>query len=125
MHWSDQFMGMDYNESSFDCATLAVEVARLHGFNVSLPSYTLKTGNDANGYQLIAEFREDYAKPVDHPLEGQPVLMIEGGKAGHIGVCTFINGEWYVLHNIEKMGVVRQPMRTIKEKIEGFYQWLN
>lgn len=121
MHWSDDYLGMDYNAQSFDCATLAVEVARLHGLNVSLPSYSLQ---DENGHALISEFKEDYAKPVDHPIEGQPVLMISNGKPGHIGVCTKINGNWYVLHNIEKMGVMRQPLSAITEKIEGFYKWL-
>lgn len=121
MHWSDDYLGVDYDAQSYDCATFAVEVAQLHGFIVSLPSYALQ-GDNAS--ELISGFKADYAKPVDHPMEGQPVLMISKGKPGHIGVCTKINNDWYVLHNIEKMGVIRQPLTAITEKIEGFYQWL-
>lgn len=124
MHWSDKFLGMDYDAERFDCATLAIEAAKENGLDIRLPTYTLKTGDCDNRHQLITQFRFDYAERVDRPIEGHPVLMNVEGKPKHIGVCANIFGEWFVLHNIEKMGVVRQPLRTVQEKIEGFYQWL-
>lgn len=124
MHWSDDFLGLDYDPEKFDCATLAIEAARVNGQNVSLPTYTLKTGKNGNAHELIAEFTEDIASPVNGPIDGQPVLMNTNGRVCHIGVCALINGAWYILHNVEKMGVIRQPLRAIEHEIEGFYQWL-
>lgn len=124
MHWSDDFLGMEYDADSFDCATFAIEGGNAAGHQITLPTYTLKTGGDDNRHQLINEFKFDYAKPVDHPIDGHPVLFIIEGKPKHIGLCAKIYDEWYIVHNVEKMGVVRQPMRTMEEKIEGFYQWL-
>lgn len=121
MHWSDKYMGMEYDEDSFDCATFALTVAHERGINASLPTYTLK---DRQSHALICEFRDDYAKPVDAPIDGHPVILLKDGKPSHIGVCVKIYEEWHIQHNVEKMGVIRQPMYMLEGRIEGFYQWL-
>lgn len=121
MHWSDKFLGLDYDEENFDCATLAVAAAREIGINATLPTYTLR---DSKSHSIITEHKESYAVAAEGPTEGHPVIMFKDGKPAHIGVCVNINQEWYILHNVEKMGVIRQPIYLLIEKIEGFYQWL-
>lgn len=124
MHWSDPYVGMEYEVDGLNCAALAEQVAgEVLGLEVCLPGKHQKTPYGRNAQ--IASHKDQFARQVAEPVDGHPVLLLARGRLQHIGVMCWIAGEWWVLHADEGFGeVVRQRLRSLSGyEVEGFYQW--
>lgn len=127
MHWSDRYVGQDYEADTADCAVLACAVAReVLGKDIQLPGER-RPGPFGRNTQ-IQQKHGDFARRVDGPADAQPVLLICRGRAQHIGVMCYLAGEWWVLHADQGAGfVLRQRLRDMPRQgytVEGFYEWL-
>ncbi|MCD5326770.1 hypothetical protein ACFFU8_18105 [Chromobacterium piscinae] len=127
MHWSDCYVGRDYEPGTADCAVLACDVAReVLGVDIQLPG-ARRDGPFGRNAQ-IQQHQSEFARRIDAPVDAQPVLLIARGRAQHIGVMCQLAGEWWVLHADEAAGfVLRQRLRDIARHgytVEGFYEWL-
>jgi len=129
-HWSDAYMGREYDPDIAHCGTLAQAVARdILGMAVWLPAVPARQPFARN--QQIRAHRDAVAERVPAPADGHPVLMLARGRLQHIGVMCDIGGRWYVLHADDGFGeVIRQPLRLRGGVhfvddcvIEGFYKW--
>ena len=126
----DRFVGIPYCPRHMDCADLAMLVQReLFGRVVDLP------GRRPRPLELVAQAREiaamssQLADPVDHPKDGDAVLMREAGttQTGHIGTYFFINFTPYVLHTSHALGGSLlhrlQDLKGYGLAVEGYYRW--
>lgn len=127
MHWSDKYIGEPYIPEVADCAVLAVRVAKeVLGRDISIPVPHAATIR-AQAAQ-IDELKDDYARHIETPKDGQPVLLIGRGRNCHIGVMCWLANEWFVLHASQTFqSITRERLRDITRlqyKVEGFYEWL-
>lgn len=128
MHWTEKYIGRVFDPLTYDCLDLAVEVAN-NEFNlfITSPEHVLRPINNGEQAQTIELMKHDYAIRIDEPVEGHPVVLFDRGEPSHIGVATFVNGQWQCLHNLAGMGVVMERMSRMRIDagggIEGFYQW--
>ena len=125
-HWSEKYIGRPYIEGQYDCAELAIEVARNEfGLNVELLTERA-IGLRAQSEQINA-CQADFADPTDDPKDGDPVLMISRGRFSHIGVLSIIDGERWILHAMKNAGMVvlhqERNLKNINLEIEGYYTW--
>lgn len=125
MHWSAQYIGQPYIKGEHDCADFAVRVQQeVFGRLVSLPEH--ERGIRAQSKQ-INDLQQDYATPVDQPVEGDAVLMRSRGRFSHIGIYTEIGGTPYVIHAMQNAGmVVLHKIRELKNQgldLGGYYRW--
>lgn len=125
-HWSDAWMDRPYEPGVFDCAELAVEVAR-EQFGKNVEILTERAASALGRTRQVQEGAQELADRVESPEEGDAVLMISRGRPSHVGVYCLIDGEPWVLHAMKNAGrVVRHPLRslpTINLSVEGFYRW--
>lgn len=128
MHWSDQYLGLPYDEQTFDCAGLAERVRReVFGHDLHLPSERRK-GSFGRSAQ-ISENIDDFAVRTSTPEDGDGVLLLAKGRIQHVGLYCLISGEPLILHNSKGLGVTRRYMRELTKSkwgytIEGFYKWI-
>jgi hypothetical protein len=129
MHWTERYIGRPHSKSTYNCASLAIDVQR-EVFNqiVVLPvesmnySYRVLSG-------FIDEYKESVAQKVETPIEGDAVLMFTNSRLNHIGVYTIINDTPYVLHNMQRAGTCLHKLRDIGTgalaniSVEGYYRF--
>ena len=125
VHWSDKYIGRAYIAREYDCAVMCEHVA-FDEFDriLNLPA-DRAMGVEASVHQLDG-LLEDFGAPAETPAEGDAVLLFSRGRRRHIGIYCLIDGEPYVLHNLEKAGVCRHLIRhlvNIGMGVEGYYQW--
>lgn len=126
MHWSQKYIGQPYSEGDHDCAGFAVRVQReVFGNPVELPGHA--SGVRAQTQQ-IDNLQNDYATPVDTPIDGDAVLMKSRGRFSHIGIYTEINATRYVVHAMKNAGgVVLHRIRELEHQgleLGGYYRWI-
>lgn len=133
-HWSSAFVGRAYQEGVFDCGELARCVQReVFGREVRIPAerdYAL-AGSPREKFAAmtaqIQRLKDDIARRVDVPQEGDAVLLVARGYRQHVGVSCFIEGERWVLHASDgSRQVVLQRERDLALRglgIEGYYRW--
>lgn len=127
MHWSDRYIGEPYIPEIADCAVLAVRVAKeVFGKDIALPVPHAATIR-AQAKQIDA-LKDDYARRIETPVDGCPVLLIGRGRNCHIGIMCWLANEWWVLHaNQSFQFVTRERLRDVTRlhyQVEGFYEWL-
>lgn len=126
-----RFIGIPYCPRRMDCADLAMLVQReLFGKTVFLAGKRPRPLDPAEQYAAIDAYRDQLAAPVEHPQDGDAVLMREPGaeRAGHIGTYFFINYAPHVLHTASWMqgGSTLhrlQDLSALGLTVEGFYRW--
>lgn len=127
----DRFLGLPYCPRRMDCADLAMLVQReLFGKSVFVAGKRPRPLRPEDQDAAIDEFRDELAVRVEHPQDGDAVLMREPGAehAGHIGTFFFINYAPHVLHTASWMqgGSTLhrlQDLSAIGLTIEGYYRW--
>lgn len=126
-----RFIGIPYCPRRMDCADLAILVQReLFGKTVFLAGKRPRPLHPAEQDAAIDEYRDQLAAPVEHPQDGDAVLMREPGaeRAGHIGTYFFINYAPHVLHTAAWMqgGSTLhrlQDLSSLGLTVEGYYRW--
>lgn len=122
-HWSEKYIGMQWQEDSFNCADLAVLVQREQFGHEVL----VEGAHSGDFSQLDAAIRAGInraAIEVQIPQDGDGVL-IRNGSLLHVGIYCEM-AEPAVLHNVHKAGVVCHRVRDLKRYgfvIEGYYSW--
>lgn len=127
MHWSEKYLGEAYIPGVADCAVLAVRVAReVLGRDISIPVPHAATIR-AQAAQIDA-MKDDYAKRIESPKDGHPVLLVGRGRNCHIGIMCWLANEWWILHaNQTFQSITRERQRDVTRvhyRVEGFYEWL-
>ena len=120
----EQFVGLEYRADSFDCADLVVLVQRvLFGRDVQLPNARPR---GERGQAMLGELSKPYGVRTSLPMDGDLVLMSQGGRPSHVGVYFNIAREGYVLH-VRAAGGFSEltPIRLLATPVEGFYRWLD
>ncbi|MGF1792908.1 hypothetical protein L4D21_20125 [Photobacterium profundum] len=115
---------------TYDCLDLAVDVARDElKLKIISPEHADRPIENQEQGAAINTMKHDFAIRVDEPIEGHPVILYDRGVPSHIGVATFVNGQWQCLHNLTGMGVVMERMSRMRIDahggVEGFYKWLS
>lgn len=134
-HWSDRYVGRRYAAGVFDCGELARVVQReVFGREIRLPAerdYELAGGPLEKFRAMAAQIergKDDVARRVDTPQEGDGVLLVSRGYRQHIGVHAAIAGERWVLHASDGSGQVQlQRERDLAVRglsISGYYRWI-
>lgn len=126
-----RFIGIPYCPRRMDCADLAILVQReLFGKTVFLAGKRPRPLQPAEQDAAIDAYRDQLAAPVEHPQDGDAVLMREPGaeRAGHIGTYFFINYAPHVLHTAAWMqgGSTLhrlQDLSSLGLTVEGYYRW--
>ncbi len=125
-HWAERYLGEPYIEGENDCATLAARVQlEVFGRHIALPAERM---SDYRGWsRQIQAHKDDYADPVEHPAEGDAVLMVGRGRLNHIGIYCELGEVPHVLHAMKSAGqVVLHRIRDLDRyglAVEGYYRW--
>lgn len=126
-HWTDKYTGLPYELGRFDCMDLIVLVQKeVFGKTIVLPIHS-KSGLE-RAHQ-ISEHKEEFAKRVEVPEEGDTVLLKVKGYVQHAGIVCYVRSEKYVLHNIKAFGTVCQRESDMLAAlrgyaVEGYYRWI-
>lgn len=123
MHWSEQYIGMQWDAKTFNCADLAalvqreqfghaVQIEGAHSPDFKALDAAIRAGIDTAAFE------------VQVPKDGDGVL-IRSGSLLHVGIyCE--KAIPAVLHNVNKAGVVCHAVRDLARYgfvIEGYYTW--
>lgn len=127
-HWTERYIGQEYEVGSADCARLLARVRR-EEFGLPVPSdieverAASRLGRVGQMEDLVSEF----GALTDSPVDGDAVLMVCRGRPSHIGVYASVGGEPCVLHAMENAGhVVLHRIRDLHRvflSVEGYYTW--
>ncbi len=126
IHPAEKYVGMEWTEE-FDCAALVRKVLEEeYGIEAALPAGMDWKRTDAEAASLIAR---EFADEVSEGREGDAVLMrIRGDRrdlGSHIGLLFKVRCEPFVLHNMERVGVMFSDARSLERlqlEICGYYR---
>ncbi len=129
---AERYVGMEYIEGEFDCASLAVLVQKeLFGRTISLPQAGQRARGRRGQAQDILTYQPKLATPVEAPGTGDAVVMWGGAEPArrwHVGTAFVQDGETWVLHCAnEARGVVLQRLSHVLEQglhLDGCYSWI-
>jgi hypothetical protein len=121
----ERYTEIPYCEDTFDCADFVQMVQReLFGRDVQLPNGRPR---GVRGQLALGELSKAYGTRTDTPVDGDLVLMLEGGRAGHVGIYFHLAHEGWVLHSCQKIG--QSILHRVRDlpgfgcPIEGYYAW--
>ena len=128
-HWTEKYIGKRYSESDYDCADMIREVTRdFVGLEINLPEdreWRRRNPEDLSAMCSV------FAEPTDEPKDGCGVIMkLMGNRRSlgtHVGAYADVNGRPWVLHNMERIGVVLTPILELNEihlELFGYYKWI-
>ena len=128
-HWSEKYIGRPWTPE-FDCVGLVATVLE-EQFNQTL---ALPVGLDWKrlGFAGAVHHFETFAAPLPGSAAMEPdgvLLKVQGNRLSlghHIGVLVNQGPKRFLLHNMERVGVLLQPLRTVGRvnlEISGFYRW--
>lgn len=126
MHWSNDFVGIEYKMGDFNCAHFVEMVMNMQfGKNLDLP----KGGSNLfEQTRTINENRDKYLKKTDTITDGNLILMKGMKNLLHLGVGFKLNRVDYCLHCTSKGKFSRvdkvKNLETLGFKLVGFYEWL-
>lgn len=122
-HWSDLWLGRQYQPDAFNCADLVLAVQREHFGRCFDVVGANPTGPLAQAAAVEAEVWR-HVQRVDDPQDGDVAMIRNRGRLRHIGVyCDIADG--MVLHAVKRMGVIRTAVRDlpqIRMNLEGWYR---
>jgi len=123
-HWSARYLGLPWTIST-DCGWLVEKVrAEVFGQLIALTPQR-RPGAFGRNQQIRAEVSAR-AVHTDQPADGDIVLLICRARAQHVGLYCLIDGEPWVLHNGQGLGVTRMRVRELARHgygVEGYYRW--
>lgn len=125
-HWSDGYIGRSYEQGTYDCASLAVDVMR-DVFNKEIPDYGERPPLRSAAHAWLEAELYQRTRRLDVPREGCAVQIAIEGRIKHVGIYCKVDGTPSVLHNIRKHGVVRTRVADMPKwgwNIEGYYEWI-
>ncbi|OHC76316.1 MAG: hypothetical protein A3G18_05375 [Rhodospirillales bacterium RIFCSPLOWO2_12_FULL_58_28] len=129
-HWAAAYIGLPWatdgeGPDSFHCWALVRHVQR-ERFGRDLPAVP----NPDALLAIARGFRDHQERQrwdlVDHPVEGDGVLMRQARYPVHAGVWIAVDGG-RVLHVVRDKGVVAQSLSSLAVhgwRIEGFYRFI-
>jgi hypothetical protein len=129
-HWAAEYIGLPYHPEgegpdSFHCWAL-VRYASEKQFNRPLPEIDVPK----NALGQMRAIRDELAgsrwQKLQSPCEGACVVLRQGRRPGHIGMWVETATGGGVLHCIERLGVVFQPIDQLSAhgyRISGIYQF--
>lgn len=127
-HWSEKYIGQEYQAHTADCARLLSKVRRQE-FNLPVPA-DIEIDRAASRLGRIGQMQDlvsEFGAKTDNPKEGDAVLMLCRGRPSHIGAYCIVNNEPCVLHAMENAGmVVLHRIRELNRvflTVEGYYSW--
>ena len=124
-HWTNDYIGREHT-NRFDCAELVMLVMREHyGKEVAVPSTRAYYERGNNYNDTIKEYVFSLFERVEIPQDGDVVLMANGRNLNHVGVFVVLEGRNYVLHNLERVGVILQKAKDVNKytlQVEGYYR---
>lgn len=126
-HWTDAYIGKPYQEGTYDCAHLLVDV-QVNVFHRRVNIPVERAQHIFLTARKIDEHRETYLEPIteEESQEGDVILMVSRGRLSHIGVLAVIDGIKYVLHNLKSSGnVALHKLRDLDKyalTLNGFYR---
>lgn len=127
-HWTEQYIGQQYEAGSADCARLLAQVRR-EVFSLPVPSdIDVERAASRLGRQSqMTDLVDEYGVKTESPQEGDAVLMLCRGRPSHIGVYAMVGHEPCVLHAMQNAGhVVLHRIRDLHRvflTVEGYYAW--
>lgn len=127
-HWTERYIGQEYESGTADCARLLAQVRR-EVFELPVPSdiEVERAASRLGRAGQMTDLVEAFGVKTDNPQEGDAVLMMCRGRPSHIGAYAYINGEPCVLHAMENAGhVVLHRLRDLHRvflSVEGYYAW--
>ncbi len=126
----NSFIGRPHIVESYDCADLAVEVAReLFARDVALPTARPRPQGQRGQGVAIRAMAGELAFEVTEPVPGDLVLMQSAGQElpGHIGTYFFVNHQAHVLHTSVTLGYASlhklRALPAFNLRVVGFYRW--
>lgn len=126
----NQFIGRPHMAESYDCADLAMDVAReLFDRHVVLPTHRPRPQGQRGQSAAIQAIFGTVAFEITEPADGDLVLMQSTGQAlpGHIGTYFFVNYQPHVLHTSVALGYASLHKLTalpaLNLRVVGFYRW--
>lgn len=127
-HWSEKYIGQEYQVNTADCARLLSRV-RKQEFRLPVPDdiEIERSASRLGRVGQMSDLVDAYGKKTETPQEGDAVLMLCRGRPSHVGVYCIVNGEPSVLHAMENAGmVVLHRIRELNRvflSVEGYYSW--
>jgi len=128
----NQFIGKPHHADSYDCADLAIDVAReIFSREVALPAARPRPQGQRGQAVAIHAMADELAFEVAEPVNGDLVLMQSAGQElpGHIGTYFFLNYQPYVLHTSVSLGYASlhrlSALPMLSLRVVGFYRWKN
>lgn len=127
MHWTGRWLGRPWVEGEHECTHFVCEVLREEfGRQVSLP----RAPRSIRARDALVDSRRGLdAHPVEHPVDGDLVLMTAAvarrRRGYHLGVYAGA-GEPHVLHCERDAGSMLHPIRELAAlglALEGYYRW--
>ena len=114
-------------EGQYDCADLVRDVVRDRlRVEIDLPSE--RKWREMTPEQ-VADMADEFADPVETPLECDGVLMrIRGSQiddGSHLGIHVPINGYPWILHNLSGIGTILTQRRMLPHfqlELVGYYR---
>lgn len=126
----NRFVGRQHCADHYDCADLAVDVARvIFARNVVLPTARPRPQGQRGQAMAIQAMAHELALEIAEPVDGDLVLMQSAGQElpGHIGTYFFVNHQAHVLHTSVALGYASLHKLTalprFNLRVVGFYRW--
>jgi len=106
-HWAAEYIGKPWVSGDHDCWAFFREIQKKH-FGIDVPLIDI---DSADLMKVAKRFRDDKERnhwnKVEHPEDGDAVLMSHSKFPSHIGIWVDVDGGG-VLHCQERTGVVFQ-----------------
>lgn len=128
-HWAEKYVGTPWT-NRHNCCWLARKVLREEfGRDVHIPGTVVR--RSLSQEQIYALLASELGTPVDEPEEPDCTLMrTKGDRVSahyHLGLYVAVGNEAWVLHSIENLGCLFQPMERLRRmqlEVVRFYRWL-
>lgn len=126
-HWALAWIGTPYVPGAYDCFDFVRDVMSAQfGREIRIPPRPQPASRRTNG-RLIAAARDDSARRVDNPREGDAVLLREAGcslPGFHVGIYVTPEMQPSVLHCAEGTGAMLQPLDGLAGwAVDGYWRW--
>lgn len=127
-HWTEKYVGRKWSKD-YDCLALARQVGEEQFGDLLFMPENVRWRDMTP--QAAMDLATEYAVPVHpHCCDGDAVLMkVVGNRrslGSHVGIFVRYRNKPWVLHNMEKIGVVFQSEKSLARvqlEVVGYYRW--
>lgn len=118
-HWASEFLGKKWvsgarGPDKFDCWGLIYFILKTK-YKIIVDEYPgigYLSGNNEDIYKLMAEEADKKWEVLEKPIDGCVCGLSQTKRITHVGLYLDIDGG-RVLHSVEKLGVVCQPVSSL------------